>query len=170
MAHRRGPDEQRPYQICGPNEPHHENETALSPLRSLRRRFDFSRRFSIRIPPTYATSDGDADDPVVPHPNITNFLGQHLHTAGPSAKPKPTGTLNSEFVINDKGHITSAKLLASTLKHEATQDCVLKVLRRWRFPKIKNQCGQVVTVVQPLVFKYRGKNKPKARRGIGHHC
>ena len=72
-------------------------------------------------------------------------------TRGLVAKKGLKGTVRVQFIIGTKGYVASAKLHKTTLKHRATEQCILAAVRRWRFPKPEG--GGIVVVTYPFLFK-----------------
>ena len=67
------------------------------------------------------------------------------------ANPQAKGRVFLHFVVSPAGRVTSARVEASTLKHRATEQCLLRVLRRVVFPK----AAGVSVVRYPIVFSSR---------------
>ncbi len=64
--------------------------------------------------------------------------------------PQLHGKVVVKFTINAKGRVTKYSIESSTLNNEEVEGCVLRVIRRLRFPPPKE--GGEVTVSYPIVF------------------
>lgn len=67
--------------------------------------------------------------------------------------PDLKGKVEIEFVIGKEGRVTKYKVRSSTMNNDAVESCVLKKIRRFRFPKPSKG---TVTVVYPFVFTTAG--------------
>jgi hypothetical protein len=77
---------------------------------------------------------------------------------GLAIEPNLTGTLTVGYIVTQKGTVSSAKIVSGTLKHGKTRSCILRALRRWRFPRPKSKSA---TVKQTFAFKPI-PNKPRS--------
>jgi Ca-activated chloride channel family protein len=66
------------------------------------------------------------------------------------ASPKLSGTVVVRFVIDAGGNVTAASIKETTLGDSAVESCLLRVIRRWVFPRPKG--GGVVIVNYPFAF------------------
>jgi outer membrane biosynthesis protein TonB len=69
--------------------------------------------------------------------------------------PDLEGKLTAAFVIGGSGLVKTANAQASTLPDPRLDDCILRRLKSWRFPKPKG--GIDVPVTYPFVFKTLGR-------------
>lgn len=69
--------------------------------------------------------------------------------------PDLEGKLEVDFTINAGGTVKQADVKSSTLNEPGLEDCVLRKLVRWRFPKPKG--GVEVAVSYPFIFKSLGR-------------
>lgn len=69
--------------------------------------------------------------------------------------PDLEGKLEVDFTINSGGTVKSADVKSSTLNDPSLEDCVIRKLVRWRFPKPKG--GVEVAVSYPFIFKSLGR-------------
>jgi TonB family protein len=68
--------------------------------------------------------------------------------------PKLRGKVVVQFLIAADGKVPWAKVSRSTLGNRAVEHCIVKVVRRMRFPKNKSEKG--TTVSYPFVFVPKG--------------
>jgi TonB family protein len=69
---------------------------------------------------------------------------------GLAADSKLSGMVKMQFIISANGRVTSAAVLpVSTLHHPATERCIRRAVRRWRFPRTQS----VVSVKYPFHFR-----------------
>jgi TonB family protein len=69
--------------------------------------------------------------------------------------PDIEGKLNTSFVIDGTGIVKTAAVKSSTLPDPRLDDCILRRLKTWKFPKPKG--GIDVPVTYPFVFKTLGR-------------
>ena len=69
--------------------------------------------------------------------------------------PDLEGKMMSSFVINGGGIVRSSSVKSSTLNDARLEDCILRRLASWKFPKPKG--GVDVPVTYPFVFKALGR-------------
>lgn len=67
--------------------------------------------------------------------------------------PELKGKVEVEFIIGSDGKVKKYKISSSTMKNDAVESCILKKIRRFRFPKPEK--GEV-SVVYPFVFTTAG--------------
>ncbi len=79
------------------------------------------------------------------HHNEIRYLYEKQLKSNPNLK----GRLVLELVI-EEGKVVAAKVVESTLKSAAIEEGIVKVAKRWRFPKVKG--GGKVVVRYPFVF------------------
>ena len=66
-------------------------------------------------------------------------------------KPSLQGKVSTKFVISGAGKVVSATVRQSTMGSKAVEQCIVKVIKRLRFPKPKG--GGIVVVNYPFVLK-----------------
>ncbi len=64
------------------------------------------------------------------------------------------GKVIVKFVIAATGRVSNAQVVETTMKNEALEQCLIKKVRSWRFPKPRG--GGIVIVSYPFVFKQGG--------------
>lgn len=69
--------------------------------------------------------------------------------------PDLEGKMLSAFVINSQGVVRTSNVKNSTLNDARLEDCILRRLNSWKFPKPKG--GVDVPVTYPFVFKALGR-------------
>jgi outer membrane biosynthesis protein TonB len=65
-------------------------------------------------------------------------------------KPKLAGAINVEWRIDRKGIVTSTRVGKSTLDDAGVEGCILRQIKRWKFPEPD---GGEVDVVYPFLFR-----------------
>jgi TonB family protein len=68
--------------------------------------------------------------------------------------PRLAGKVVVKFTIGPTGAVTEASVGNSTLQDQKVEACILKAIRRWKFPSPKG--GGIVDVSYPFVFKVNG--------------
>jgi hypothetical protein len=48
--------------------------------------------------------------------------------------PSLAGTVTAKWEIQPAGHVTKVRLADSTLRNEHVEECIVREVRRWRFP------------------------------------
>ncbi|MEO5666636.1 MAG: AgmX/PglI C-terminal domain-containing protein, partial [Bdellovibrionota bacterium] len=66
-------------------------------------------------------------------------------------KPELEGKLVIDFVISNAGRVRTANVKETSVEDERLNECILKRLARWEFPKPKS--GVEVAVSYPFIFK-----------------
>jgi len=66
-------------------------------------------------------------------------------------KPELEGKLVIDFVISNAGRVRTANVKETSVQDERLNECILKRLARWEFPKPKS--GVEVAVSYPFIFK-----------------
>jgi TonB family protein len=66
-------------------------------------------------------------------------------------KPELEGKLVIDFVIGNAGRVRTANVKETSVEDERLNECILKRLARWEFPKPKS--GVEVAVSYPFIFK-----------------
>jgi TonB family protein len=64
-----------------------------------------------------------------------------------------SGRVQSAFVINADGRVTTSSVSQSTLASPATESCIAEAIKRWKFPQPRG--GGVVNVKYPFVLQPR---------------
>lgn len=104
-------------------------------------------------PDTPVKVKGSLDKPI-----IRRIVRAHLeevrycYNQGLSEDPALGGRVDVQFTISPKGEVPVAVVASSTLDHDATETCIAKAVKRWKFPKPKGEGNVVVTypfVLQP---------------------
>jgi TonB family protein len=86
---------------------------------------------------------------------IKNVIKKHLssikycYESKLRASPTLSGKVTVQFVIGRKGKVVDARIKSSSLGSSEVESCVLKQIRKMKFPKPK---GGVVSVSYPFVF------------------
>lgn len=86
---------------------------------------------------------------------IKNVIKKHLpsikycYESKLRASPTLSGKVTVQFVIGRKGKVVDARIKSSSLGSTEVESCVLKQIRKMKFPKPK---GGVVSVSYPFVF------------------
>lgn len=65
--------------------------------------------------------------------------------------PNLAGRVTVRFGINAKGLVYLAEVKSTTLNNRTVEQCILRAIRTWKFPKPRG--GGIVYVVYPFVFK-----------------
>ena len=68
-------------------------------------------------------------------------------------KSKPYGKLSVYFTTDKGGSVTRSTVRSSTLRHKATEACVLDIIAKMSFPKLTD--GNKAVVIYPLTFGTR---------------
>ena len=63
--------------------------------------------------------------------------------------PSLKGKVEIEFTIGENGRIEEALTVGNTMGNKTVMNCILRMLKRWKFPKPD---GGSVTVVFPFIF------------------
>ena len=63
--------------------------------------------------------------------------------------PSLKGKVEIEFTIGENGRIEEALTVGNTMGNKTVANCILRMLKRWKFPKPD---GGSVTVVFPFIF------------------
>jgi TonB family protein len=98
-----------------------------------------------------STADG-----ALPSQVIKKVMMSHMNQIRSCYESKlgKSGMVNSkiviQFTISPKGSVSSAKVTSSTLHSSGVEECVLKVVKRMKFPKPKG--GGSVTLTYPFIF------------------
>ncbi len=84
---------------------------------------------------------------------VASYLGglRYLYNKELRADPSLKGKLTVMFEISPTGQVTQTTLLASSLGSASLERAILTNIRKWRFPRIPPQNGNV-TVTYPFVF------------------
>ncbi len=61
-----------------------------------------------------------------------------------------SGQVQVQFIISQTGSVTSVGVISSSLNHPATEACIQRSIRRWKFPRPE---GGIVVVKYPFNFK-----------------
>ena len=69
--------------------------------------------------------------------------------------PDIEGKLMTDFTINGQGIVKSADVKSSTLPDPRLDDCIIRRLVTWKFPKPRG--GVDVAVAYPFIFKSLGR-------------
>lgn len=67
--------------------------------------------------------------------------------------PGSSGKVTLRFVIDKNGRVISSAVAETTLRHPATERCLVAATRRWQFPRISS----IVMVKYPFFFKSSGR-------------
>lgn len=65
-------------------------------------------------------------------------------------KPKLQGAVNAQWRIDRKGLVSSTRIAKSTLDDSGVEGCILRQIKRWKFPEPD---GGEVDVVYPFLFR-----------------
>jgi len=105
-----------------------------------------------KIAPGAATVMGSLDRTVIQRV-IRRHLNQirYCYERDLQVSPPLAGKIAVRMVIGPEGRVTSANAAQDTLAWPKTTECVLRVIKRLRFPRPKG--GGVVVVTYPFVFK-----------------
>lgn len=76
---------------------------------------------------------------------------RHCYNQGLAEDPALGGRVNVQFTISPTGKVPVAVVASSTLDHDATETCIAKAVKRWKFPK--PQGGGNVVVTYPFVLQ-----------------
>ena len=68
-----------------------------------------------------------------------------------SKSPRLAGRVTVRFGINARGLVFLAEVKSTTLKNRAVEQCVLGVVRTWKF--LRPRGGGIVYVAYPFVFQ-----------------
>ncbi|HJL18232.1 MAG TPA: AgmX/PglI C-terminal domain-containing protein, partial [Sandaracinaceae bacterium LLY-WYZ-13_1] len=71
--------------------------------------------------------------------------------------PDLAGRVTVRFEISPEGRVRTARVSASTLNDAAVERCVVRQVRRWRFPPPRG--GGLVRVNYPFVFRSGGSDE-----------
>ena len=88
---------------------------------------------------------------------VGQVIHQHMgevracHESAILYKPNIGGKVQIQFVINPQGRVKSASVQNSTVPDSFLQECILKKIPGWTFPKPRN--GINVSVSYPFLFK-----------------
>lgn len=84
---------------------------------------------------------------------IREHLGQirYCYERQLAASPDLYGKLKVRFTIDANGEVDSQSVSQTTLKNNMIEDCILRRLATWKFPKPKG--GTKVIVSYPFLFK-----------------
>ncbi|NCN28384.1 energy transducer TonB [bacterium] len=83
------------------------------------------------------------------HSNISEI--RYCYESSMIRKPDLEGKLVVDFTIAASGRVRSANVNKSSVRDERLNECILKRLARWEFPKPKS--GVEVAVSYPFIFK-----------------
>ena len=75
---------------------------------------------------------------------------RHCYNNGLTEDPDLGGRVNVQFTISPTGKVPVAVVASSTLDHEATETCISRAVKRWKFPKPEG--GGSVVVTYPFVL------------------
>lgn len=75
---------------------------------------------------------------------------RHCFERALQSHPNLEGRVEAQFIISPNGTVTAANIHGSTLRHRATEACVLDVVRRMSFPATPN--GNISIVTYPWAF------------------
>jgi TonB family protein len=76
---------------------------------------------------------------------------RHCYNNGLAEDPILEGRVNVQFTIAPSGKVPVAVVASSTLDHDATENCIAKSVKRWKFPKPEG--GGNVVVTYPFVLQ-----------------
>ena len=65
--------------------------------------------------------------------------------------PGLSGKITVRFTIESKGRVTKASVASSTISSSTLKECLLKIIRRFKFKRISEREGSM-TVTYPFVF------------------
>ncbi len=73
---------------------------------------------------------------------------KHCYEAELRLNPKLNGKVTVEWTIGSTGAVTNASVVSSSLSNSNVEKCILKTVRRWRFPRPEDE-----TVIEyPFIF------------------
>ncbi|MCA9582137.1 MAG: AgmX/PglI C-terminal domain-containing protein [Myxococcales bacterium] len=78
---------------------------------------------------------------------------QYCYEVEVQKQPSLRGKLQVEWRINLQGSVTSARIQSSSLRNGRVEGCIVRQIRRWRFPKPD---GGEVVVLYPFIFGVQG--------------
>jgi TonB family protein len=76
---------------------------------------------------------------------------RHCYNQGLQFDPDLSGRVAVKFTISAEGKVTESSEASGTLDDAAVGECVVKAVKRWKFPKPRG--GGVVTVTYPFVLE-----------------
>lgn len=76
---------------------------------------------------------------------------RYCHETAMIENPKLNGKVTIQFSIHPSGRVESASLQTSTVGSSQLENCILRKLKLWKFPKPKG--GVHVAVAYPFIFK-----------------
>lgn len=79
---------------------------------------------------------------------------RHCYNQGLQRDPDLRGRVTVAFVIAPNGDVQSAKVVKNDLADARVDDCIVKAIKRWRFPKSAD--GRPVRVSYPFQFASAG--------------
>jgi len=82
---------------------------------------------------------------------------RHCYNQGLARDPNLDGRVTVNFTIDERGRVSASSEHSSTLTDRGVTQCVVKAVKRWKFPKPKG--GSTVEVRYPFVFG-EGGGKP----------
>lgn len=113
------------------------------------------------VPVVAADADGSAVDEGLTRDEVGEVIHRHLsevrycYESAMIRMPDLEGKLVTAFTINGGGIVRDADVKSSTLPDPRLDDCILRRLVTWRFPKPRG--GVDVAVSYPFIFKTLGR-------------
>lgn len=113
------------------------------------------------VPFVAADADGSAVDEGLTRDEVGEVIRRHLsevrycYESAMIRMPDIEGKLLTAFTINGGGAVRSADVKSSTLPDPRLDDCILRRLVTWRFPRPRG--GVDVAVSYPFIFKTLGR-------------
>ncbi len=75
---------------------------------------------------------------------------RYCYNQGLSDGSRLAGRVDVQFTIGPSGDVSASSIASSTLDHDATEVCIAKAVKRWKFPK--PEAGDAV-VTYPFVLR-----------------
>lgn len=113
------------------------------------------------VPFVAADADGSAVDEGLTRDEVGEVIHRHLsevrycYESAMIRTPDIEGKLMTAFTINGHGVVKSADVKSSTLPDPRLDDCIIRRLVTWQFPKPRG--GVDVAVSYPFIFKTLGR-------------
>jgi TonB family protein len=113
------------------------------------------------VPFVSADADGSVVDDGLTKDEVGEVIHRHLseirycYESAMVREPDIEGKLVTNFTIDGGGHVKSAEAKSSSLPDPRMDDCILRRLVTWQFPKPRG--GVDVSVSYPFIFKTLGR-------------
>ena len=112
--------------------------------------YKYTRQVTAQLTRGKASVEGTLDPSLIDRVVKNNLAGlKYCYEKELNLAPNLSGKVVVQFTIGLSGDVEEALIESSSLNHAQTEDCIVRRVRRWKFPRPQ---GDRVIVAYPFVF------------------